>query len=291
MQDVDKVEAAAGHQSGRTVADSPVEGLTVVAGGHGILAVAQVALTEVEVGVQQPERVVVAAGIVGHAAQGKDGVHVVAPHEQAVGAARPGGIEQGVVGLCLVVGYQLVGGTQEARLVAHRLATRQRGGAKHEVEVLAAGGHGAFQSAPLHVEEGGRLDAVEHLHGQGVEGAVAEVAVLLLRTQAARGEQQDEGHEPDGRAALPQGVCMGVVHHFCIVFSPSPAVPSAKVRFFGQRPVFRCPEFFPFRLHGSEFHRQADGGQQSAALLLQAFHDVTLLGGGGFGILDDTGAH
>ena len=243
MQDVDKVEATAGCQSGRTVADGPCQGLAVVAGGHGVLAVAQVALAKVEVGVQQPERVVVAAGIVGHAAQGKDGIHVVAPHEQAVGAARPGGIEQGVVGLCLGVGYQPVGSAQEARLVARHLAARERGGAKHEVDVLAAGGHGTLQPAPLHVEEGGRLDAVEHLHGQGVEGAVAEVAVLLLRPQAARGEQQDKGQEPSGRAALPQGVCMGMVHHFCIVFSPSPAVSSAKVRFFGQRPVFCCPEF------------------------------------------------
>ena len=58
--------------------------------------------------------------------------------------------------------------------------------------MLAAGGHGTLQSAPLHVEEGGRLDAVEHLHGQGVEGAVAEVAVLLLRPQAAHKEQHDK---------------------------------------------------------------------------------------------------
>lgn len=244
LQDVDEVEAAAGRQSRRTVADGSCHGLAVVAGGHRVLAVAQVALAEVEVGVQQPERVVVAAGIVGHAAQGKDGFHVVAPHQQAVGTAGPGGIEQRIVGLRLVVGYQPVGSTQEARLVAHRLATRQRGGAEHVVEVGIAGGHGTFQSAPLHVEEGGRPEAVEHLHGQGIEGAVAEVAVLLLRTQAARGEQQDEGQEPDGRAALPQRGCMGVVHHFCIVFSPSPAVSSAKVRFFGQRPVFCCPEFF-----------------------------------------------
>lgn len=291
LQDVDEVEATTGCQSGRTVADGSRHGLAVVAGGHRVLAVTQVALAKVEVGVYLTEGMMMVAGIVGHAAQGKDGIHVVAPHEQAVGAARPGGIEQRIVGLRLVVGYQPVGSTQEARLVARHLATRQRGGAEHVVEVGIAGGHGTLQSAPLHVEEGGRLDAVEHLHGQGVEGAVAEVAVLLLRPQAARGEQQDKGHEPGGRAALPQRGCMGVVHHFCIVFSPSPAVSSAKVRFFGQRPAFRCPEFFPFRLHGSEFHRQADGGQQSAALLLQAFHDVTLLEGGSFGILDDTGAH
>lgn len=90
-----------------------------MADGHGVLAVVQVTLAEVEVGVQQPERVVVAAGITGHAAQGKDGIHVVAPHEQTVGTTCPGGIEQGVVRQTLVMGYQFVSGTQEARLVAH----------------------------------------------------------------------------------------------------------------------------------------------------------------------------